>query len=51
MKDLAQDTSQLLLRNSFRQNTHFLGSAQRQHTQCSRRIEYTGGSSPRHLVP
>jgi hypothetical protein len=51
MKGLARNTSQLLFCNRLRQNRHSSGSAQRQHAQCSRPIEHTGGCSPRYLVP
>ena len=49
MKGLARNTSQV--GNRLRQNKHFSGSAQRQHAQCPRPIEHTGGCSPRYLVP
>lgn len=51
MKGLARNTSQVLFCNRLRQNKHFSGSTQRQHAQCLRPIEHTGGCSPRYLVP
>ena len=51
MKDLTQDTSQLLFRNSFRPHKQLSEAHSASMHNVSRRIEHTGGCSTRYLVP